>query len=169
MTTKIKFTFLLAVSALLFSGCVKDGAPGPAGEDATVYYSEWFSPTEWSGQSGDWYFAASAPDLTKDIVEGGVVLAYVWLAGDLYEGTTVRPLPAYALGANWSFLIHDYEAIEFTCDMVDLPATEGNYFRFIAIPGTISALKSTSAINFTKQDFQNMTYKEVCEFFNIPE
>ena len=90
------------------------GPQGPAGQNATVYYSEWFSPTAWSGGSGDWFFAANAPDLTQDIVENGVVLAYVWLDGDLYNGSSVRPLPAKAVGANWGFLIYKYGSIEFT-------------------------------------------------------
>ena len=169
MTTKIKFTSLL-VTLLFFSlsGCVKDGATGPAGQDATVYYSEWFYPSEWSGVSGDWYFAASAPDLTESIVENGVILAYVWLAGDLYDASTIRPLRAFAVGANWSFLVHEYGSIEFTCDMVDMPATKGINFRFVAIPGTVTALKSTSAAGFSEQELRDMSYLEVCKLFNIP-
>ncbi|MDD4554056.1 MAG: hypothetical protein PHP04_07645, partial [Bacteroidales bacterium] len=87
------FFLLIAVSVFIFAGCTKDGPQGPqgpqgpAGADATVYYSEWFSPVAWSGVSGDWYFAANAPDLTENIVENGVVLAYAWLAGDVYGGS----------------------------------------------------------------------------------
>ena len=107
MKTKLSTIYLFSVFAFLaFTGCSKDGAQGPAGLDgqnAAVYYSEWFSPTAWSGSAGDWYFSASAPDLTQNVVESGVVLAYVWLVGDVYNATTVRPLPAYVLGANWSF------------------------------------------------------------------
>ena len=173
MKTKIKIIALL-VSFSVFSiyGCVSDGVPGPSGrdgQDATVYYSEWFTPSAWSGSSGDWYFEASAPDLTEYIVEGGVVLAYVWLADDLYDGTTIRPLPAYALGANWSYLIHQYGSIEFSCDMISQPLTSGNSFRFIAIPGTISAYKSASSTTYSKQELENMSYREVCILFNIPK
>lgn len=173
MKTKLISICLLTVfSALLISGCMKDGTQGPAGnngKDATVYYSEWFSPSVWSGASGDWYFAASAPDLTQDIVEGGVVLAYAWLAGDLYESTTMRPLPAYAVGANWGFLIHQYGSIEFTTDMNAPPATSTNKFRFIAIPGNIPALKSGNKGYKSEQELRSMSYKEVCKLFNIPE
>jgi hypothetical protein len=170
MKTKFKITYLLALF-LIFSlmGCVTEETPGPAGQDATVYYSEWFSPSAWSGDTSDWYFEASAPDLTEDIVENGVVLAYVWLAGDLYEASAVRPLPAYAVEANWSFLIYKYGFIEFTCDMMSQPATNGNKFRFIAIPGTIPALKSASTSNLREQELKNMSYTEVCRLFNIPE
>lgn len=159
-------------STLLFVGCQKEGPqgpPGPAGQDATVYYSEWFSPASWSGVSRDWFFEASAPDLTQDIVENGVVLAYAWLADDLYEGSSVRPLPAFAVGANWSFLIHQYGSIEFTCDMFAPPAATGNKFRFIAIPGTTVALKAGSANYRSAQELKSMSYHEVCTLFNIPE
>ena len=173
MKTKLISVCLLTVfSAFIFSGCSKEGPQGPAGnngKDATVYYSEWFSPSVWSGVSGDWYFAANAPDLTQNIVEGGVVLAYAWLAGDLYGSTTMRPLPAYAVGANWGFLIHQYGSIEFTSDMYSPPATSTNKFRFIAIPGTIPALKSGNSGYRSEQELRNMSYKEVCKLFNIPE
>lgn len=174
MKTKISIVvLLLAFTTLLFSGCNDEGPAGQNGMDgldgldAEVYYSEWFSPTAWSGESGDWYFDASAPDLTEAVVEQGLVLAYVWLAGDLYEGAAVRPLPAYALDANWSFLIMDYGSIEFTSDMFDQPLTEENKFRFIAIPGNIPALKSGSIKSV--QELRNMNYQEVCKLLGIPE
>jgi len=173
MKARFKTIYLLAaISALILSGCQKEGPQGPAGVNglnATVYYSEWFSPTAWSGGSGDWYFEANAPDLTQDIVEGGVVLAYAWLAGDLYGGTTERPLPAYAVGANWGFLIHQYGSIEFTTDMLAQPVTSGNKFRFIAIPGTIHAAKSGTPGYRSVQELKRMSYKEVCKLYNIPE
>jgi hypothetical protein len=173
MKTKITTIYLLvAFSTLVFTGCKTEGPQGPAGLDgqnATVYYSEWFTPSDWSGTSGDWYFDASAPDLSADIVENGLVLAYVWLADDIYNATSVRPLPAYAVGANWSFLIHEYKSIEFTSDMSSKPLTTDNKFRFIAIPGTISALKSATLKNKNEQELKSMSYKDICKLFNIPE
>lgn len=169
---KISLYLIITFSSLLYSGCKTEGPQGPqgpAGQNATVFYSDWISPGSWSGTTGDWYFEASAPDLTQDIVESGVVLAYAWLAGDIYNGTTVRPLPAYAVGANWDFLIHQYGSIEFTSDMSAMPTTSDNKFRFIAIPGTTLALKSASLKNNSKQELRNMSYKEVCKLFNIPE
>jgi hypothetical protein len=172
MKSKITTIYLLLVfSTLVFTRCTNDGAPGPAGQDgqnATVFYSEWFSPSDWSGNSGDWYFDANAPDLTENIVENGVILAYIWLDGDLYDATSVRPLPDYALGANWSFLIHQYGSIEFTSDMNSKPLTS-HKFRFIAIPGTIPALKSATMKDKSVEELRNLSYKEVCKLFNIPE
>lgn len=182
MITKFKITWLIAALFIFpFTGCIESpgavgptGPQGPAGfdgENATVYYSEWFSPEAWSGQAGDWYFAANAPDLTEDVVEGGIILAYCWLEDDLYEGTTIRPLPAFALGANWSYLIHEYGSIEFTCDKIvdNSPPSTNHFFRFVAIPGTIPALKSSKTNNYSKESLLKMSYKEVCELFNIPE
>ena len=171
MKTKNSIIYLIiAFSALLFSGCKGDQGPtGLDGLNATVYYSEWFSPTTWSGTTGDWYFDASAPDLTQNIVESGVVLGYVWLSGDLNDGKSVRPLPAFAVGANWDFLVYQYGSIQFISDNVSMPLTTENKFRFIAIPGTIPALKSASLKNKTEQELRNMSYKEVCKLYNIPE
>jgi hypothetical protein len=161
---------LMAFLMLVLAGCKgKDGDDGLDGLNATVYYSEWFTPSAWSGNAGDWYFGVTAPDLTADIVENGVILAYVSLNGDLYESNAVRPLPAYAVGANWSFLIPEYKTIEFTADMISMPSTTGNLFRFIAIPGNTIALKSKSLNSITENELKNMPYKDVCKFFNIPE
>jgi hypothetical protein len=170
MKTGSRTLFLcIIISSLIVAGCGKEGPPGPEGQSAPVYYSEWFSPTSWSGSSGDWYFAATAPDLTKEIVENGVVLAYVWLAGDVYDGTSVRPLPATAVGANWSFLVHEYGNIEFTSDMFARPGTTGNKFRFIAIPGTITALKSAGPECRSEEELRSMSYKVICRLYNVPE
>ena len=172
MKTKISKIFLsLALTVITFIGCSIDGAQGPAGLDgqnAAVYYSEWFTPTDWSGSAGDWYFSASAPDLTQSVVESGVVLAYVWLNGDIYSSTSVRPLPAYALGYNWSFLIHQYGAIEFTSNEILRPLIT-HKFRFIAIPGTSTAFKSASLKYNTKSKLMNMPYSEACVLFNVSE
>jgi len=169
MKTKITTILLIAFSAVLFSGCSSEGPAGLDGQNATVYYSEWVTPSAWLGATEDWYFDVNAPDLTADIVESGVVLGYVWLAGDVYTATAVRPLPAYAVGANWSFLIHQYKSIQFTSDMISKPLTSGNRFRFIAIPGTITTLKSASLKDNKEQELRNMSYKDVCKLYNIPE
>jgi hypothetical protein len=171
-TKNTLFLSLITFTCIAISGCGDEVTTGPAGQDgqdATVYYSDWFSPAEWSGASGDWYFTAFSPDLTEDIVERGVVLSYAWLKGDFYESSSVRPLPAYAVGANWSFLIHEYGAIEFTCDMIAEPATSENYFRFIALPGTIPASTSASASTYNEQELRNMSYREIVDLFDIPE
>jgi hypothetical protein len=166
MKAKINIICLLALSILVFTGC-KDKDEDD-GLDVTVYYSEWITPSAWLGESGDWYFSVDAPELTEAIVEGGIILAYAALDGDVYDAA-VRPLPAYAVGANWSFLVPDYKIIEFTSDMISQPLTTGNYFRFVAIPGNTEILKSASMGNMNENMLRSKPYKDVCKLFNIPE
>ena len=167
MKTKVNIIYLLLASSILvFTGC-KDKDEDDS-LDTTVYYSEWITPSAWSGESGDWYFNVDAPELKADIVERGVILAYASLDGDVYEAA-VRPLPTSAVGANWSFLIPDYEIIEFTSDMISQPVTTGNSFRFIAIPGNTDTLKSASLEHFSENELRSMSYKDVCKLLNIPE
>jgi hypothetical protein len=169
MKTKMNTAYLLMAFALLtFTGCGKEGTPGLDGQNAAVYYSEWFTPSAWSGSTGDWYFSATAPDLTQNNVENGVVLAYVWLDGDVYTSTSIRPLPAYAVGANWSFLIHQYGSIEFNSDMIAKPLTT-HKFRFVVIPGTSVALKSAATKYPTQSALINMPYAEACKLFDIKD
>ena len=167
MKTKILILSSLLLVVVIFSSCVKEGPAGRDGRDgnANVIYSSWYSPSAWNGKTGDWYFQVSNSDLSQDVVEAGVILAYTSLDGDIYPAA-VRPLPAYALGANWDFLIPDYGLIEFTSDALSQPATTGNYFRFVVIPSNFS-MKSTGST--LEQQLKNMTYLEVCKRYGIPE
>jgi hypothetical protein len=179
MKYKIKFSYLLmAITALLLTGCGKEGPQGlqgPAGQDgnANVIASPWYTPTSWAGQTGDWYFDVSNSAITKDVVESGAILAYMSVPGDLYNNYTVRPLPAYAINAHWDFLLpndgkSNYGAIEFTSDMVSRPGTSGYNFRFIIIPANYN-LKSTLLKSTGDNDFKKMSYQQVCKLFGIQE
>jgi hypothetical protein len=173
MKTRLSVLTLLIVSAvLLLTSCGKDGRDGKDGIngtnglDAEVYYSPWFHPT-WVGQTNDWYFDVADPAISQDIVEAGVILAYVSLPGDLYPAA-VRQLPAYALGCNWDYLIPDYGQIEFMSDASAVPGSSDYYFRYILIPGNIP-LKSTAGIKYNADELKKMSYLEVCKKFGIPE
>ncbi len=170
----IILSLLIAIPTLLLTGCKNEGPQGPAGLDgnANVIASQWYTPTAWVGESGDWYFAISNAAITKDIVESGVVLAYVSLPGDVYD-FAVRPLPAYAIDANWDFLLPNdgastYGAIEFTSNMTNKPGTTDYNFRFILIPSNVS-LKSASLNASGISDLKKMPYQEVCKLFGIQE
>lgn len=174
-----------AVAAFALVSCTGSEGPmgpqGPAGIDGTngnanVIASSWYTPTTWAGQSGDWYFDLSNANITKDVVESGVVLAYVSLPGDIYNAP-VRPLPTYALGANWEFLIPDYGQIEFMSDKSTIPPA-GCSFRYVIIPAsytfqatanTSSLLKSKAMQQITVNDLKTMPYSDVCKLLNIAE
>jgi hypothetical protein len=174
MNTKT-IAYLFAAFLMIFiSGCSQEGPQGPPGEDgnADVTASPWYTPNAWEGSSGDWYFDIDNSAISQDIVESGAILAYVSLPGDLYNDLTVRPLPAYAIDANWDFLFPNdgqtYGTIEFTSDMVNMPGTSGYNFRFILIPASY-ILKSASLNSPGLNELKKMTYLEVCQFFNIAE
>ena len=167
---------VFVVFAIILSGCDKEGPMGPTGQqgqrgqdglNADVYYSQWYSPGVWAGQTGDWYFNVANEAINEDVVEAGVILAYMSLPVDVYP-TAVRPMPAFVDGANWDFLIPDYGSIEFTCDALDLPGSTNYFFRFILIPGNIP-LKSGSLNGASLSDLKAMPYEEVCEKLGIPK
>jgi hypothetical protein len=170
MKTKFQFLAIFAVAAALFlSGCGKEGPPGQDGVDgnANVIASGWYSPTVWAGQTGDWYFGVSSTAITQDIVESGVILAYCSLPGDIYDAP-VRPMPCWAINANWDFLIPDYGQIEFTSDALYVPGTDNYYFRFILIPAS-NFLKSSEGKEAAVAELRKMSYHEVCTKYGIKE
>lgn len=174
MKTRTILFSLLIMSAILWTGCSQEGPEGPAGLDgnANVTASPWYTPTAWTGSAGDWYFDVKNSAISQDIVESGAILAYVSLPGDLYNDYTVRTLPAYAIGANWDFLIpndgQSYGTIEFTSDMLNMPGITGYNFRFILISSNY-ILKSASLTSPGLSDLKKMSYKDVCKLFNISE
>ena len=164
-TITVLSTMLLVTGLILLNGCVKEGPAGPSG-NANVIYSQWYTPTAWNGQTGDWYFDISNTGISQDIVEHGIILAYASLPGDIYPAA-VRPLPAWALGCNWDYLIPDYGQIEFTSDALTKPGTTGYSFRFVLVPAN-NILKSSGNSSYAEH-LKNMTYLEICKKFGIPE
>lgn len=160
---------------MFFAGCVKEGPMGPEGPrgpqgrdgNANVFSSQWISPQQWNGQTGDWYFDVANSAITEDVVESGVILAYLSIPNDIYPDA-VRPMPAYVNGANWEYLIPEYGMIEFTSDALERPGTNNYYFRFVIIPANLQ-LKSGSINGATLDQLRVMPYSEVCKKLGIPE
>jgi hypothetical protein len=175
-TMKIKtitISLLIGLSAFVWTSCVKEGPigpQGPAGVDgnANVIASPWYTPNSWNYDNAtlEYYFDVSNSAITSDIVENGAILAYASLPNDVYP-YAVRPLPAYALGCDWDFLIPDYGSIEFTTDAASTPGTSGYSFRFILIPSSYTLTKSTRLKSIS--DLKNMPYQDVCKLLGIQE
>ncbi|NVO20566.1 MAG: hypothetical protein HXX13_12770 [Bacteroidetes bacterium] len=170
MKTYKNLVFLMMASTLLLAlGCSKEGPAGKNGIDgnANVISSPWYSPTSWTLDGGEWYFDIDDNAINQDIVESGVILAYVSLPNDTYS-KAVRQLPAYALGCNWDYMIPYYGRIEFVSDAQIKPGTSNYYFRYILIPAN-HFLKSTAGNNSMAEILRNMSYSDVCKKYNIPE
>ncbi|MEN8797950.1 MAG: collagen-like protein [Flavobacteriaceae bacterium] len=142
----------------------EDGVDGTDGEDgnANVLYSEWFTVTQsdWSGIGGTKIsFTQSAPDITAEITDTGVVLVY-----HRFNNQT-RQLP-YSYSPNGLHLVYIFVpgsiTIEgFLLDASVISAISALDFRFIIIPGGVPiAGKGT-------RDFTKMSYEEVMDYFGL--
>ena len=175
----ITISFLIAISTLLWTGCGKVGPEGPQGPQgpasSDIISSIWYTPgaNDWTYDNTvkEWYYdvsnAVTTAEITKDIVENGVVLAYMSSSAD-HPANSVRPLPSYAMGCDWNFLIHTYGSIEFTSNALTNPGSIEVSFRFILIPASVY-LKSTKVKSKSVVELKNMPYQDVCKMFGIQE
>jgi len=155
------------------------GQQGPQGEQgepgtANVIYSEWtsFVLDNWTasltffGQTRREY-PINVVEIDQDILDKGTVMVYVRFSG---TGTRIQPLPvispilssAREQVLNFHLrlgLIHIefYNLTDRTLDPGRIGA--GNHYRYVIIPGGISALKSAS-LNLND-------YERVMEYFGI--
>ena len=169
----------LALSTFVWTGCIRENVEGPAGRDGMdgrdgrdgqvqVYYSGWYDiKWVWDSKSEDWYSDFSNNAITKDIVENGVILAYISLPNDL-SPNTIRPLPTKVWGYDWNYIIPDFGVIELTSNSIEVPISAGCLFRFVLIPSGI-AVKSALLKSTSISDLHKMPYKDVCKLLGIPE
>jgi hypothetical protein len=145
----------------------KDGAAGPAGPagSANVFYSSWAKAGTWSKTNFNSivrsYIDVTAPRITQDILDKGVVLVYAKVnVGD----NNVRQLPLsiksqfteeyidFSLNVNtlriWS------TPIEATVE----PATTYE-FRYVVIPGGQAV----------RMNYEKLSYEEAKTLFNIKD
>ncbi len=178
-TITIKAFTVLALVATGLTSCVKTGPVGPSGRDGLdgrdglngstteVISSPWLYTSVWSGSSEDWYFNLDDAEFTEDIVENGVILAYVKPDKYLFP-QEVWQLPASTFIGNFDYFIPHYGTIQFMSTRVDPPYTNDCLFRYILIPANVylksAKLKSSKAV-----DYKSMTYAEVCKTLGIKE
>ena len=151
-----------------------EGIQGPPGEigTANVIYSPWTAfATAWRDTTIDGsalkYHALAAPGLTQQILDNGTVLAFMQFSG------TVIQLP-YTSNAGGMVSTLDFLArvgriyfCRFTHDNSgSIGVGTAVTFRYILIPGGVSetSLKRTQAIGWN-----GMSYRELCDLFDIPE
>lgn len=185
---KMKFTLVLALVFSLAGGIMScEGPAGPAGDDgvgaqgpkgdkgdkgeagtANVIYSSWKDASgQWQSVTLDgvkkYYFNISAPSLTTEILEKGVVLVYARLGGD---DNNIRQLPYHYVGATQS--LYDLSVISGAVKVwytsvepkgVLIPI--GGEFRYVLIPGGQAAARVGN--------YADLTYAEAKAMFNLPD
>ena len=176
---------LLSGSVLAFTNCKKGdpGATGPAGPAgptgatgatgatgvANVIYSPWANVT-FTGSGTSWSAQITAPGVTQDIMDKGVVKTYFKFGTAVYEGNYSN-IPT---GAS----IYQY----LTVGAINLRATfAANYpWRYVIIPGGVAGGRMSSGASsdvfvlqdgstMLKSELDKMSYEDVCSRFNIPK
>ena len=152
------------------------GSAGPAGT-ANVMYSAWFltGASGWDTVTNAANYGAyatydkAAASVTQDVIDNGIVLAY--MKGDPTTGLAddVFPLP-YTIGPgfgftdHWDFVLNTVANIRFLYKS-DFPWTPtelgGISFRYVIVPSGVP----TGRIRHPRK----MTYDEVCDAYGIPK
>jgi hypothetical protein len=167
------------------------GPVGPAGPSTNIVYSNWIpsrpSPgaTFWTATGAAAYnavgiFNVTAPGITANIMNQGVVLAYARALFSLTNATAVFQLPTSSdvnTGGSWNdyydFIIPSAGNITFIYKS-SLPWTLTSVgsaeFRYMLIQGQISGGRFINgpASGYTIQDLKKMPYAQVTQLFNIP-
>lgn len=201
MKTRLElYTKLIALcfASLLLSNCDGDTGPeglqGPQGEigsqgpqgqpgndgrdgNANIISSPWFFINPWEGTAKNYSYLKSAPEVTQEIIDNGVVLAYTKLAGG---GGKVRPLPTIiGSGANeynFQFNISKPQEIEFTSNL-DGSISNASEFRYVVIPQGVASKSNNGTISqplyrlnnqlYTLDELKAMSYKEISLKLNL--
>lgn len=147
------------------------GAAGPAGT-ANVIYSAWADVT-FTGSGTSWSATITAPGVTQDIMDKGVVKTYFKYGTSVYDGNYTN-----LLGSGSAVGIYQYLEV----GKINLRSNfAANYpWRYVIIPPGVAAgryandesndrfiLKDGSTIS--KMELNGMTYQQLCIRFNIPE
>ena len=171
----IKSFFKVALITAVFASCSKEGPAGTAGKDGnpTVFYSDWL-PTGTvtagtvDGNAGN-LFTLVEPKLNQDILDRGAVLVYLQISTG--SDFTSLPLP-YITGAGGGAntiayypRLGEIKILRFKNDGTNgaINLTSTWKWRYILIPGGTK----TTAKNATTPNFNEMSYFEVCSYFNI--
>ena len=190
----------LAFSAILFS-CQKEGPagaigpagpagpPGPTGPtgSANVIYSPWFTPATnggWvdssiNGVAAQKKFNKSAPGVTLNMLNTGVILGYMKLNPDGAGGTTtsVRPLPYVNPGTATAFFMLPYVgSITFAQVSTANPgvavsaSSSSLEFRYVIVPGGTAGgrMMNAPASGYSSSELRTMSYEQIAKLFNIP-
>lgn len=173
---KLKQLILVCTSVLFFAACEKgdDGVDGQPGTANVKYYSEWFTASPWRKDTvftiWGFNYVKAAPAITQQILDSGTVLTFGKMLGYnplVWPVNEVGQLPinlTYNSGGvttdTWSASAYVGNLkIRFVNDKNTYTSIATNHmFRYVIIPGGVPAGRGT-----------NLTYKEICELYGIPE
>ncbi len=178
---KSKLILLVVFGISIFGNSCKKGDTGPAGltgpagptgatGSANVIYSAWTNLT-FTGSGTFWSAQITAPGVTQDIMDKGVVKTYFKFGTSVYEGNYSN----LTLGSNTT--LYQY----LTLGTINLRATfNASYpWRYVIIPGGVAGGRLTTGgdaetfvfadgSSMHKADFDKLSYEDICNRFSIP-
>ncbi len=160
-------------------GCEGDKGPtGPAGA-ANVIYSDWYETT-WDLYTvfgtAERTFTMTAPALTQEIVDNGVIMVFLNAVGYAPE---IVQLPVTFNDVHYHFMFRAqagtiraiyYSTTDPTMDPGAIPGF--NRVRYVLIPGGVldeAAQEKGVARPDLTRSMDALSYSEICGLFNIPE
>ena len=141
----------------------EDGDPGTA----NVLYSEWFASRFGENVNAPTLkdFNVDIPELTQEFMQSGVILVY----GRRFQSPTLEqiftlPITFYDLSQQFRYIVNENRM---SIQVVSIDGSEIENvllteFRYILIPGGEIVTKSA-------KDFEQMSYDQVTDHFNIPK
>ena len=155
------FSVLICSIALLFIACSKGdtGPAGPAGPTGpgSVTYSSWITlnMTQNATSAGDTFYTQTlvTPSLTQGIIDSGIILTYVAFKDNSNITNVLSATPYFTVIIYYPDSIYLEAPIDLT----------GIFFRYVLVPGSVSAGTVTSgpAKGMTVAQLQTMSYAAI--------
>lgn len=152
----------------------QDGEQGPAGT-ANVMYSDWIDQ-DWNLDDVSTYKSMQIIEdyLTDDFLDnGGFVLGFFRFQDNVPYQLPYQNITSEYIRTVTPVIFSTYGEVRFTIQSTDgtaLTDTEvygsgssNPQYKYVLIPGGVNISGKTSA------DYKNMSYKEICKLFHIPE
>jgi hypothetical protein len=196
---------LSLVIAVMITSCTKEGPEGPVGASGsqgatgnagpagpagpqgpqgttTVVYSPWFAfaAADWVDSTSGAFGGISrairnAPAITQTILDQGVVLAYVNLAGIQQLPVNLpSPFPDNFIVQLGTFISLS-KLIFYFADPITADASGINFtgqLRYVVIPGSIAGGRGINSVTtyegYTEKELRAMSYEQVQQLFHIP-
>jgi len=167
-------TFVLFLGLAISSCEGPEGPAGPAGTDGTdgnanVISSDWFAAT-WTVPSTSAAFTHTAPEITQDVLDTGVIMVYMKTSGHVYA------LPISFMGDSnpkeYNFWADPGSVrIWFTAESSYSPSSSKR-FRYVIIPSNNDQSRTTNPKQAVYDELANAgihinDYYAVCAYYGI--
>ncbi len=187
----MKKYLLVLIVAAAFGACKKgdvgpQGPEGPAGAQGpqgspNVKYSDWFTPNAYTLTTvfgiKHFTYQKTVPEITQPILDSGMVIVFGKLLGytpSVWPTNQVSQMPialtyvqsGSTMTDTWSALTAPQKlTIRFVNDKNEYNViATAHQFRYLIVPGG-SKISGRAA----GADYQQMSYREICSLFRIPE